>query len=136
MADRNRFTFTYSKRNEDVRKLIEDKKKYDDKFVVTDYYCEAARFYEAHRNEGSNINKETIKSIIIETLTEMKVSTINLDMVRGMVAEALLQMNLSSLSQVSATQEPATQEPVQVREIDTSRGLEIDNISDADLEED
>lgn len=55
------FTFTYSRRNSDVKALIEEKKE-DKTFVATDYFCEAVRFYEKYRN------KDELKNLIIEII--------------------------------------------------------------------
>lgn len=65
------FTFTYSKRNTDVRDLIEDKKKYDKNFVTTDYMCEAVRFYEKNKDKitSTGLNEEDVKRIVNNLLS-------------------------------------------------------------------
>lgn len=67
------FTFTFSRRNSDVKDFIEEKKK-DKNFVATDYFCEASRFYEKYRN------KDELKNLIIEIMKKdipMQISSIS-----------------------------------------------------------
>lgn len=56
------FTFTYSRKNSDVMELIERKKDADKTFITTDYFCEAARFYEKYKD--TNELKKLIMDVI------------------------------------------------------------------------
>lgn len=58
------FTFTFSKRNFDIRQLIEHKAENEPGFVKTDYFCEAVRFYEKNKNKENSLNEDYIKNLI------------------------------------------------------------------------
>lgn len=66
------FTFTYSRRNQDVRELI-DKKSEDISFIRTEYFCEAVRFYEKYKDSLDLGNEEKIKALIMDTLRTMNI---------------------------------------------------------------
>lgn len=102
------FTFTFSKRNYDVRDIISQKKEQDEHFVVTDYMCEAVRFYEAHKDKFNS-------------------SALTTDDVRRIVNEIL---SVSSIK-INTENEIST-----VKVIETCVNLDVDNITDSDLEED
>lgn len=57
------FTFTFSKRNNDVKELIATKKKNDENFVITDYMCEAVRFYEKYGK-----NSTELRNLVVEIM--------------------------------------------------------------------
>lgn len=61
---------TFSKKNTDIRKLLEDKKSKDENFITTEYTCEAIRFYEKYRNALNQSNKEEIKKLIDDRLKQ------------------------------------------------------------------
>lgn len=66
------FKFTFSRRNQDIRDLIESR--IDDvTFVRTDYFCEAARFYEKHKDSVNLDSEERIKTLIMDTLKAMNI---------------------------------------------------------------
>lgn len=67
------FTFTFSRRNQDVREFIEQKAIDDIGFVRTDYFCEAVRFYEKHKNNLNLSSEEIIKNLIMDTLKTMNI---------------------------------------------------------------
>ena len=56
---------TFSKKNEDVKEIIE---KYKDEmgraFIATDYVCEAIRFYEKNKNKITTYEKKSLKKLI------------------------------------------------------------------------
>lgn len=62
------YTLTFSKKNYDVRDHLEKLKK-DDKVKITDYLCDAVRFYENNKNSSTNVNTDLYK---IENLIESK----------------------------------------------------------------
>ncbi|WP_270943152.1 hypothetical protein [Romboutsia lituseburensis] len=64
------YTLTFAKKNQDVKSILDDKKK--NKIIITDYICEAIRFYEGNRNREFN-NNNTISNIDIEKLIEDKI---------------------------------------------------------------
>lgn len=71
MGNRNdRITLTFSKRNKDVRKILDNKIADDINFVSTDYICEAIRFYEKNKDRiySNNIDEDTIKKLIDKAL--------------------------------------------------------------------
>ncbi len=55
------FTFTFSKRNNDVRVFIEKKRNDDKRFLITDYMCEAVRFYEKFGQNSSALNDAVVE---------------------------------------------------------------------------
>lgn len=57
------FTFTFSKRNNDVKELLDNKKKKDTNFVVTDYMCKAVRFYEKYGK-----NSTELRNLVVEIM--------------------------------------------------------------------
>lgn len=59
---------TFSKKNADIRKLLESKKNENEAFIITDYICEAIRFYERHKELEETYNLETIKKLIDDRL--------------------------------------------------------------------
>jgi hypothetical protein len=59
---------TFSKKNIDVKSLLENKKFKNEAFIVTDYICESIRFYEKHKNSIEFNNLETVKKLIDEKL--------------------------------------------------------------------
>jgi hypothetical protein len=60
------YTLTFSKKNKDVEKILEDKKK--NGIVITDYICNAVRSYENNNPELS------INTINIEELVKKQVA--------------------------------------------------------------
>jgi hypothetical protein len=59
---------TFSKKNVDIRKLLESKRNENETFIITDYICEAIRFYERHKELKETCNLETIKKLIDDRL--------------------------------------------------------------------
>lgn len=66
------YTLTFAKKNEDVKKLLAKKKEIKG-FVLTDYVCEAIRFFEANKD---NIKEDKIRNIDIEELVKKEVAKI------------------------------------------------------------
>lgn len=66
------YTLTFSKKNEDVKELLAEKKEVKG-FVLTDYICEAIRFFEANKE---NIKDDKIMNINIEELVKEQVAKI------------------------------------------------------------
>lgn len=64
------YTLTFAKKNEDVKKLLA-KKKEDKGFIVTDYICEAIRFFEANKDK---IEINRLGSINIEDLVKKEIA--------------------------------------------------------------
>lgn len=64
------YTLTFAKKNEDVKELISEKKK-NKGFIVTDYICEAIRFFEANKN---NLDITQVNSINIEHLVKQEIA--------------------------------------------------------------
>lgn len=62
------YTLTFSKKNEDVRDLLADKKANEKGFIVTDYICKAIRFFEENKDKGTLIDIAQIKNEIIDSL--------------------------------------------------------------------
>lgn len=55
-------TITFAAKNEDVRKLLVEYKR--KKVRLTDYICDAIRFYEDNKDKKSDIDEEKIIKII------------------------------------------------------------------------
>lgn len=67
---------TFSKKNGDIRNLLEDKKSKDETFVTTDYICESIRFYEKHKNSIAFNDLQVVQKLIDDRLKEfMKVNS-------------------------------------------------------------
>ena len=66
------YTLTFAKKNEDVKKLLAEKKEIKG-FILTDYVCEAIRFFEANKD---NNKYDKIKNIDIEELVKKEVAKI------------------------------------------------------------
>lgn len=64
------YTLTFSKKNEDIKELLIEKRKIKG-FVLTDYICDAIRFFEANKDE-----KKEISNINIEKLVKQEVAKI------------------------------------------------------------
>lgn len=63
------YTLTFARKNQDVKSILDYKKK--NKIIITDYICEAIRFYESNKNKEFNNNQ--ISNIDIEKLIEDKI---------------------------------------------------------------
>ena len=67
------FTFTFNRRNQDVKELLERKQKNDKYFIRTDYMCEAVRFYEAFRNNAlidSNLSTDSLRTLLVSMVNK------------------------------------------------------------------
>lgn len=64
------YTLTFAKRNKDIQNLLADKK--NKGIIITDYICEAIRFFEQNKN---NINKNNNEPNVdlIEKIVEQKI---------------------------------------------------------------
>lgn len=61
------YTLTFSEKNKDVREILAEKKR--QKIVITDYICEAVRFYEKNKNKNlADEIKEQVNSQIANIL--------------------------------------------------------------------
>lgn len=63
------YTLTFAKKNQDVKHHLDKLK--SEKVVITDYICEAIRFYEKNKNNKSNLN--TIDPSVIDKMIEDKI---------------------------------------------------------------
>lgn len=59
---------TFSKKNIDIRNLLENKKSNDETFIVTDYICESIRFYEKYKNSTEFNDLGAVGKLIDERL--------------------------------------------------------------------
>lgn len=59
---------TFSKKNKDIKILLENKKIGNETFIVTDYICEAIRFYEKYKDNIKFNDLEDIRKLIDERL--------------------------------------------------------------------
>ena len=100
------FTFTYSRRNLDIKELIDNKAKNEPGFVKTDYFCEAVRFYEKNKDKENNFSEDYFKALIT----------------------AMLQNNLNV--NTNPVQEKLT------NQVDISNNVDLDDIEDDWLDED
>ena len=67
------YTLTFSKKNKDVQAHL-DKLKKSDKVKITDYLCDAVRFYEQNKDNASNNNVDLSH---LEQLIESRFSEIS-----------------------------------------------------------
>lgn len=58
------YTLTFAKKNQDVKKILDDKKEKGIK--ITDYLCEAVRAFESNKNNNVDINTLNIEKIVQE----------------------------------------------------------------------
>lgn len=61
---------TFSKKNIDIRNLLEDKKANDETFIVTDYICESIRFYEKYKSSTEFNDLRAVRKLIDERLSQ------------------------------------------------------------------
>lgn len=69
------FTFSFSQRNEDVKNIVDNYKKIPGRFIVTDYMCEAVRFYEKHK--GSITLNGTDIEQLVSSMIDKRIGTVN-----------------------------------------------------------
>jgi hypothetical protein len=61
---------TFSRKNMDIRNLLENKKLNNETFVTTDYICESIRFYEKYKDSVEFNDLGAIKKLIDTRLKE------------------------------------------------------------------
>ena len=62
-------TITFDPKNDDVREILVELKK-SKKIKLTDYICEAIRFYEANKDKMNNDDKSNLDEIIKEEVSK------------------------------------------------------------------
>lgn len=62
-------TITFAPKNDDVREILVELKK-SKKIKLTDYICEAIRFYEANKDKMNNDDKSNLAEIIKEEVSK------------------------------------------------------------------
>ena len=62
-------TITFAPKNDDVREILVELKK-SKKIKLTDYICEAIRFYEANKDKMNNDDKSNLDEIIKEEVSK------------------------------------------------------------------
>lgn len=65
------YTLTFAKKNQDVRNHLDELKA--NKVVITDYICEAIRFYEKNKSKTTS---DTIDSSILDRMIEDKIKVL------------------------------------------------------------
>ena len=68
-------TITFAPKNDDVRELLAELKK-SKKVKLTDYICEAIRFYEVNKDKMNKTDKENLAEIIKEEVSKQVKSEI------------------------------------------------------------
>lgn len=61
---------TFSKKNIDIRILLENKKAKDETFIVTDYICQCIRFYEKYKDSIEVTDLGAVGKLIDERLKQ------------------------------------------------------------------
>lgn len=61
---------TFSKKNIDIRNLLENKRAEDEAFIVTDYICQCIRFYEKHKDSVQVNDLGAVGKLIDERLKQ------------------------------------------------------------------
>lgn len=69
------YTLTFAQKNMDVKKVLDDKK--ENKVKITDYLCDAVRFYEKNKN-NINKNRNGLSAEEIEKLIDEKIKDLQL----------------------------------------------------------
>ena len=100
------YTLTFSRKNQDVREMLEEEKK--NGAIISDFICEAIRFYVQNRNQ-TNVNtiQKTITNNIdmkhIENLIEQKIkeslATVTKEPNRREILENTSNMNSSDFEE-------------------------------------
>ena len=111
------FTLTFSKKNQDVKEHLDKLK--ENKVIITDYLCEAVRFFESNKN----INANNISHLDIDNIIDEKI--------KALVCNISLDINKETISEKVDNNEDIS------KEYDNSN-LEdgLDSIPDSDIEED
>jgi len=66
-------TLSFSKKNEDVSKILQEYKANLNSFNQNDFVCEAIRFYVKNKDKSfSNLNEERVKKIIDERFEDFR----------------------------------------------------------------
>ena len=68
-------TITFAPKNDDVREILVELKK-SKKVKLTDYICQAIRFYEANKDKMNKTDKENLAEIIKEEVSKQVKSEI------------------------------------------------------------
>lgn len=66
------YTLTFAKKNQDVKEHLDTLK--ENKVVITDYLCEAVRFFE--KNKNIELQSNTIDHAKIESMIEEKIKVL------------------------------------------------------------
>lgn len=73
------YTLTFSKKNQDVKEHLDKLK--NDKVIITDYLCEAVRFFE--KNKNLELKSGLIDHIDIDKIIEEKIKVLMLNTKNG-----------------------------------------------------
>lgn len=106
MARPNTVTVSFSKKNLDVKNLIDSKKEQIEGFEHSQYVCEAIRFYEKYKDkELGSINKDEIRKLVDERFQELKNELLNnkesliaLDDEKEKFNDAILEENIENIN--------------------------------------
>ncbi|MCD3211837.1 hypothetical protein G8T71_10775 [Clostridium botulinum C/D] len=104
MARPNTLTVSFSKKNLDVKNLIDNKKEQIEGFEHSKYVCDAIRFYEKYKNkEFNNINKDEIIRLVDERFEKLKEQLLSNEVVVSLTDEkkfndAILEENIESIN--------------------------------------
>lgn len=112
---------TFSKKNIDVRKLLESKKFINEAFVVTDYICEAIRFYEKYKDSTKFNDLEVVKRLIDERLKQF--------------IKANSTLTFDSIEPIDIVEENVEEKPI-INEIKTNINTLESNLEDIPIDED
>ncbi|WP_039242703.1 hypothetical protein [Clostridium botulinum] len=105
MARPNTLTVSFSKKNLDVKNLIDNKKEQIEGFEHSQYVCDAIRFYEKYKDkEFNNINKDEIIRLVDERFEKLKEQLISNEVVVSLTDEkekfndAILEENIENIN--------------------------------------
>lgn len=74
------YTLTFSRKNQDVKDLLDSKK--NDGIVVTEYICNAIKFYESHKDSVEN----TLNMDMVEDLVNKKMELFKKELLSNQLA--------------------------------------------------
>ena len=101
-------TITFAPKNDDVREILVELKK-SKKIKLTDYICEAIRFYEANKDKMNNDDKSNLDEIIKEEVSkQVKAEIEKIEVSRQVKAEIekiLEEKKLALIKDISVTLE-------------------------------
>lgn len=99
----------------DVFATLNEKYSQDNSITVSDYFCEASRFFEKYKDrveylEKNQIDKSKVESIIVESLLSEKENQISL-VIKSMISESLSKILINQSLQLATSPQVEQEKP-------------------------